>query len=406
MGRLMRTALVVYLGALAILIGTAGGGAYALFNATGPDDVVEEAADQHGYDFFLWEVENFPRKWVYKLHHLPGGEGRDDERTLERYFDLGSEIAALREQGTEGQLRTAQQERTGLEAEVEEILEGRITTILEGEDLQLEPPLFSDLGLIFPPVDFELDAPPRVLAVSPRERIEWDRSFLLEPGLEREEFGAIEAKAESKNRDDGAGVSAVVVGTGGVATYPSVLSAEDDYEGMVTTAFHEWLHQYLIFFPLGRSYFEGAETRTLNESVASLGGRALSELYFARYGGLPPAQSHPAPVPGAFDFTAEMRALRREVETMLSDGRVTEAEALMERRRQEFAQQGVTLRKLNQAYFAFHGFYADSPGSIDPIGPKLQELLDLVTTPGAFLREARGVTSRAELDAALAEARN
>jgi hypothetical protein len=388
-----------------MLLGVAGAGAVALFRATGPDSAVEEAANEHGYDFFLWEVENFPRKWIYKLHHLVSGrDSKGDEETIERYFELGREIAGLSGDGPSQRLRTAQRERAEIEADVEEALEGRMTAILESEGLALEPPLFSDLGLVFPPVDFELDAPPRVLAVSRRDRIELDRSFLLEPGLERESFEEIEAKAESENRGE-AGVSALVVGTGGVATYPSVLSADDDYEGLITTAFHEWLHQYLIFFPLGRSYFQGAETRTLNESVASFGGRALSEVYFALYGGLPPATTRPAPAPGAFDFTQAMRSLRREVEAMLADGKVVEAEALMEERRQEFAAQGYTVRRLNQAYFAFHGFYADSPGSIDPIGPKLQELLGILGAPGAFVRETRSITSRADLDSLLAAAR-
>jgi hypothetical protein len=402
----MRLFLWIYLSVVGILTGVAMLGGALLLDASGPDDAVEEAANEHSYDFIAWEIENFPRKWIYKIQHLfDGGDSADDEGTLRRYFELGEEIAALRNSGETAELTAAMEERGELEPEVEDILEGRMTAILEDEDLALEPPLFSDLGLIFPPVDFELDAPPRVLAVSPRDRIELDRSFLLEPGLEREQFAGIEAEAESEH-GEGGGVSALVVGTGGVATYPSVISAEDDYEGMVRTAFHEWLHQYLLFFPLGRSYFEGAETRTLNESVASFGALALSEAYFERYGGLPPAQTQPAPAADAFDFTEEMRSLRREVEALLAEGRVAEAEALMEERRQEFVAAGYPVRKLNQAYFAFHGFYADSPGSIDPIGPKLQELVGLTGTPGTFVREVRGITSRAELDAVLSEARS
>ena len=43
----------------------------------------------------------------------------------------------------------------------------------------------------------------------------------------------------------------------------------------------------------------------------------------------------------------------------------------MEEKRQFLAANGYYIRKLNQAYFAFHGSYADTAGSIDPIGPKL-----------------------------------
>jgi hypothetical protein len=378
-----------------------------LYDRTGPDDAVESAADDHGYDFILWEIEHFPRKWAYKLHNLfRSDSGPSDEDAISRYFELTEEIAGLRDRefagaGLEEDLLA---ERQRLEPHVEDILEGRMTAVLEGQNLALEPPLFSDLGLIFPPVDFELDSPPRVLAVSPRDRIALERSFLLEPGLQRDEFAAIEDKAEANNNDED-GVASLVVGTSGVSTYPSVISADDDYAGMVETAFHEWLHQYLTFFPLGRSYFQGGDAKTLNESVASLGGQELARLYFEKYGSL---QEDEQPIPSsapsaaAFNFTEEMRELRREVETLLADGKITEAEALMEQRRLDFQDHGYFLRRLNQAYFAFHGFYAFSPGSTDPIGPKLQNLLDERGSPGAFLRAARGITSRAELDQALA----
>jgi hypothetical protein len=247
-----------------------------------------------------------------------------------------------------------------------------------------------------------------VLVVSPRDH-QLDRSFLLEPGLQRSEFEAVERKAESDNRLD-TGVSALVVGTGGVATYPAVLSSAFAYEHLIDTAFHEWVHQYLVFYPLGRSYFAGGETRTLNETVASLAGHAFARIYFERYPGLdletqpsPTPSEAPAPSPSpAFDFTAEMRALRRRVEDLLSQGQVPEAEALMNQKRDDFEREGYFIRRLNQAYFAFHGFYGDSPGSIDPIGPKLQELLDESHSPGEFVRRASRITSQTELDRLLA----
>jgi hypothetical protein len=402
----VRTLLIAYVTSLTLLLAASVAGGALLLDSTGPDDVVEDAADDHGYDFFLWEAEHFPRKWVYKAHHLLfGEEDRDDDAVLARYFALTDEIGSLRRQGTPGaRLEQAERERGDLEADVEDILEGRITAVLEDEGLALEPPLFSDLGLIFPPVDFELDAPPRVLAVSPRDRIALERSYLLEPGLKRESFAGIEERAESDNGPGGAGVSALVVGTAGVGTYPNVVSADDDYAGVVETSFHEWLHNYLVFFPLGRNYFSGDEARTLNESVASIGGKALAQAYFNRYGS--PATPTPAASDDpSFDFTSEMRALRRQVEGMLAGGDIEGAEALMESRRLEFQERGVFLRKLNQAYFAFHGFYADSPGSIDPIGPRLEKLLAQSGSPGRFVEAVRGVTTRAGLDAVLADIR-
>jgi hypothetical protein len=178
---------------------------------------------------------------------------------------------------------------------------------------------------------------------------------------------------------------------------------------VVETAFHEWVHQYLAFYPLGRNYFEGSELRTLNETAANLAGEALAAEYFKRYPLLePPATPPPSTAPSdpaqpVFDFTEEMRELRRAVEEMLAGGRVLEAEALMEAKRQELEQHGYSIRRLNQAYFAFHGSYADTPGSIDPIGPQMQTLLDKSGSPGAFVKLAAGITSRSELDQVLAQ---
>jgi hypothetical protein len=54
---------------------------------------------------------------------------------------------------------------------------------------------------------------------------------------------------------------------------------------------------------------------------------------------------------------------------------------------------GHRLRKLNQAYFAFHGTYAESPASLSPIGGQLKELRILVPSVGAFVRTVSGVSS-------------
>ena len=54
--------------------------------------------------------------------------------------------------------------------------------------------------------------------------------------------------------------------------------------------------------------------------------------------------------------------------------KIEEAEAYMEERRQFIADNGRFIRKINQAYFAFHGSYADSPASVSLINEQLKEL--------------------------------
>ena len=58
----------------------------------------------------------------------------------------------------------------------------------------------------------------------------------------------------------------------------------------------------------------------------------------------------------------------------------------MEERRQFMANKGIFIRKINQAFFAFHGSYATSSASVSPIGDQLDELRDQSRTLGEFLK--------------------
>jgi len=396
---------MAYLAVLAILIAFTIAGGIALYRAMGPEDATEAAASEHGYDLVSWELRHFPEKWLHKFQHP--FDGRSEEEADEVVCSY-LELRLLAGKGGEEEERA--RERMGeIENEVEDVIEGRVTAVLEDEGLALEPPLFSDLGLVFPPVDFELDATPRVLAVSPRERIALRDSYLLTPDLGLDVIERIEREVEAENGEE-SGVSALVIRTGGFSSYPSVVFEDASYESLIETVFHEWLHSYLVFFPLGASYFGSDEARTLNESVANIAGNELARLYLERYGTqqemcgtASETPEVPSPPPGVieFDFTSEMRELRNQVEAMLAEGRIEEAEAVMEERRDEFAANGVFIRRLNQAYFAFHGFYADTAASIDPIGPGLQTLLERAGSAGEFVRVASRITNREELGAAL-----
>jgi hypothetical protein len=57
----------------------------------------------------------------------------------------------------------------------------------------------------------------------------------------------------------------------------------------------------------------------------------------------------------------------------------------MDRRRLQFVDNGYNIRKLNQAYFAFHGTYADSAASVSPIGDQVQEYRNLSPGLGSFV---------------------
>ncbi len=395
-----RRLLAAYFAFLALLIAGASAGGVLLFRDLSSGDPIDAVANRNAYDVLGWELRHLPQKWLYKLATVfDGGRSRaEGDELLRRYFELAADIRSLERDGSDAdRLAEDRRERDAIENDVEETLETRISDFLRDERFVMNPPLFSDIDLFFPPLDFELDRPPKLLAVSPRDRIELQRSYLLVPGLGAETIAAIESETEES------GVSALVVNTGGVATDPSVISELASYRGMVETVIHEWLHQYLAFYPLGRNYFSGRETRTLNETVANLAGRELAEIFVERYGSpVPPPP--PRQTSAEFDFRAEMRALHLRVEELLAQGQADGAERLMEEKRDEFEAQGIYIRRINQAYFAYFGFYADTPSSVDPIGPKLERLRDRAGSVVEFVRFARGLSSEADLDRLLAGA--
>ncbi len=72
-----------------------------------------------------------------------------------------------------------------------------------------------------------------------------------------------------------------------------------------------------------------------------------------------------------------MHKTRLKVDQLLAEGEISQAESYMEQRREFFWQNGYHIRKLNQAYFAFYGAYADEPGGAagnDPVGTAVRLL--------------------------------
>jgi hypothetical protein len=100
-----------------------------------------------------------------------------------------------------------------------------------------------------------------------------------------------------------------------------------------------------------------------------------------------------------------MRATRVHADELLAQGQIEQAEAYMEARRLVFWDHGYRhLRRINQAYFAFYGAYADQPGGAagaDPAGEAVRALWERIGDPVRFLRTVAGVTSLPELQALL-----
>jgi len=77
----------------------------------------------------------------------------------------------------------------------------------------------------------------------------------------------------------------------------------------------------------------------------------------------------------------------------------------MERRRLYINAEGYNLRKLNQAFFAFHGTYATRPGSASDIGPKMEELRAWSADLGEFVRTVQMFRNEEDLNQAWTAAR-
>ena len=84
------------------------------------------------------------------------------------------------------------------------------------------------------------------------------------------------------------------------------------------------------------------------------------------------------------------------VEQLLAQGKIEEAEQYMKERQWYLRLGGYGIRKLNQAYFAFRGSYAEGAASISPIGAEVKELRSLLPDVRSFIQTISGMSSYQE----------
>ncbi len=383
---------------------------------------IDRATAPHRYSIVAWELGRLPDKWFHQLVSLWPGRARLTreeqvaqvqeffaqglkQRRLERQLrqvelaetrlaegeggengeDNGAESSPKplppsldRSQSLAAEIELIQERRQNLRPAVEATIEAEVTLAV------IQEGLVAPWGGVFPPVDAVFSRPPNLLILSPRNRIYRQQATLLKPGLSDQVKAEIEEQAlQTKN------LSAVVEATGGLSVYPSMVLDTVGLRYALEVVAHEWVHSWLFFRPLGRNFQNSPELLTLNETAATIAGKELGDIAFTALTEPPltPPQSAltapdnsdeanvpPALAPGGFDFTAEMRQTRQRAEELLAQGDIAGAEAYMEQRRRHFVANGYNIRKINQAYFAFHGSYATGPGSLSPIGAQLKEL--------------------------------
>jgi hypothetical protein len=287
--------------------------------------------------------------------------------------------------------------------------------VLQGQVAQVAADLgLTTLGQPIPAVLYHSTSVPDALIVSPRTHIEQTANISITPGLTADQQTALEDRV-----DKGLDVSSLVVPIGGVGVYPTMIMRTTDLNWLASTIGHEWTHNYLEFRPLGLLYDHTPELRTMNETTADIvggeiGAELLKRYYPELHTSLPPSLDTVAltfwhPNPGdlqrpPFDFRAEMHTTRVNADALLAQGKVAEAEAYMEQRRQIFVQNGYYIRRLNQAYFAFYGAYADVPGGAageDPVGPAVRALRAQSKSLADFVNRIAWMTSFDELKQAV-----
>ncbi len=321
------------------------------------DSRIREATDPYRFHLLEWEIKTL-------VDELFGGRNTVDNATLD-----------------------------------ERLLEKRVREAFSDQGIFNPLDRFFTLKIGFPPVNIYLGNPPRQLVVSPRDRIENIRAVLLLPDMDVETMEAIEAEIDSL------GYSSLVVGLGGLSTFPSYITDDADIRFILDTTAHEWMHLYLTFTPLGflklldtiglrRDY----DIAIMNETVANIVGKEIGQIVYQKYYAPPKSNNTTPETPKTgFDFNKVMRETRLAVDDYLARGEIEAAEVYMEQQRQYLVANGYHIRKLNQAYFAFHGTYADTPASSSPIGAEMEQLRVDSASLKEFLDRVSAMDSRQDL---------
>ncbi len=307
------------------------------------------------------------------------------------------------------QLASLYKQQADLAPIAEAVLQKQVATVAADFGL-------TTLGQPIPTILFHSSPVPNALIVSPRDHVEQIANISVLPDLSIEQQVTLENQVEK-----GMNVSALVVPIGGVGVYPTMIMRTTDLSWLVSTIAHEWTHNYLELRPLGLLYDHTPELRTMNETTADISGTEIGAEVIRRYypelksASLPDfglvtlPQNHPNPgdLPRPpFDFRAEMHTTRVTADALMAAGKITEAEAYMEQRRQVFVKNGYFIRKLNQAYFAFYGAYADVPGGAageDPVGPAVRKLRDQSKSLADFINRIAWMTSFNDLKKAVGQ---
>ncbi|GAP09352.1 hypothetical protein BECAL_00495 [Bellilinea caldifistulae] len=391
------------------------------YNTADPVERVRRFTRWMEFDYVSWTLDALRLKQQQAALNLPRFLSIEQQRQVvlrylervERLNQVRSEINALY---ADPNILNPEQAAAGLLAEQESLtieINQRLAPLAESVMQYQLSLVVADLGLglggqPIPPPLYHVTSLPYALIVSPREVIRQDADISLVADLSLDQIVQLERQVEQ-----GLNVSALVVPVGGVGTYPTMVMSTTDLNWLAEVIAHEWIHNTLTLRPLGALYYASPEMRTINETTASIAGKEIGAALIERfYPEKVPPPAPPSPPlrpsqpqePPAFDFRAEMRETRVTVDALLAEGKIEEAENYMEQRRRVFWENGYRIRRLNQAYFAFYGAYADQPGGAageDPVPAAVRALRAQSPSLAVFINRIAWVTSYEALTAML-----
>jgi hypothetical protein len=152
--------------------------------SSGFDSKLNEIVKPYRFSIIGWEIEAISHELEEWIFGDSSGTADESPVVLE-YFNLAQQIAYLERQIEvvrdgiepgdmtilEDQLESSREQKDALESKAEKIMEKQIRETLG--QLGIFNPADSYLGIKigFPPVNFELETPPHLLVVSPRDSI-------------------------------------------------------------------------------------------------------------------------------------------------------------------------------------------------------------------------------------------
>jgi len=358
---------------------------------------IEEVSAPYLFSLSDWEIRNIFSKWLYEVKvkfndpdilvnadHLVYGHLEAlyaEENNINDSVDYESRENIVHDKDIQF-----------IRESLEDIIEGKVSEVLGEENIGYFQPL-NGFEIHFPPVDITIQEPPKLLVVSPRNRIDLIETVLLKTDVTVDQMVELE-DVITKQFD----LSALILDLGGIATYPSILAPDKSLESFLIVTAHEWLHHYLFFKPLGREYWTDSTMTSINETVANMFGEEIGLKAYRKFPErvISDSTENSSAITNEFDFRKELHKTRKRVDDLLNQGQVELAEVYMNERRIVINDNGYYIRKLNQAYFAFNGTYADHPASVSPIASQLDQIRNASDSLSDFIDKVSQVSTHAE----------